>query len=180
MTATRTGVKLHRLADQVAKLPTAGLIAVAKVSKQIVEAEARAAGVGTMRISGKARGARQSGPAAARRTVKLKARDTLKAGDPASLKIQATPPGPWVWANTGTDPHWLGRTGGRRLGGGKAGPARLQGAWIRGKGYRHGVHGPILHPGIGGKQAWRKAAVRMENALTLTFTDELADLVRRF
>lgn len=168
---THTGAKLHRLAGQLEHLPTSGMIALAKASKRLIEAEARAAGVGTMRLSGRARGPRQEGPARARRTVRLKARDTLSTGNGgASLRLQAVPVGPWVWANTGTGAHLVGqlRGKGRRP------------AWIRGAGYGHGVRGPVIHPGAAGHGAWRHAAAKVVQVAPVAFTDELAELVRAF
>jgi hypothetical protein len=171
---THTGDKLHRLAGQIADLPDAAMIVVAKKAKQLVEDEARAGGVGTMTIAGRARGPRQEGPTRARRPVRLRAKDTFKAGTgQTSLRIQAVPIGPWVWANTGTDAHYVGRLKGRGPGRGAAGPARVRGAWVRGAGYSHGVVGPVLHPGTAGRQVWRKAAVRVVAATTVTFRDEL-------
>ena len=178
---THTGDKLHRLAGSIADLRTAGMIAVARVSKQLIEDEARGAGVGTMRVAGRARGPKQQGPTRPRRPVRLRARDTIRPGDPdASLRLQAVPVGPWVWANTGTDAHYVGRLKGRRPRGGAAGPVREGQAWVRGAGYAHGVRGPVLHPGTAGRQAWRKAAVRVVAATTVAFRDQLHQTVTGF
>lgn len=170
MTATRTGAKLHRLAAEVGDLPATGMVALARAGKKVIADTAAGAGVASMRLAGRARGARQTGPARPRRTVRLKARDKLAPGAPvARLRLQAVPVGPWVWVNTGTDPHLVGQTKrGRKP------------QWVRGARYDHGVRGPVVHPGTSGRQVWRRAAERVTAIAPVVFTEELHDLVKAF
>lgn len=170
MTTTATGAKLHRLAAELGDLPATGMVALARAGKRVVEEQARASGVATMRIAGRARGARQTGPARPRRTVRLRARDRITSGQHATtLRIQAVPVGPWVWVTSGTAPHLVGQTNrGRRP------------QWVRGAGYDHGVRGPVLHPGARGRRVWTSAAERVTKVAPLVFRDELHELVRTF
>ena len=86
-------VNLHALAADVREIPTAGMIAAAKLAKKIVADEgARIAGADGMR--GKKR-----------RGLKLRARDDIRpTGDGATCRIQGSVPA-WIWADSGTAAH---------------------------------------------------------------------------
>lgn len=92
-----TSGELRAAAVEVAALPRAVAIAIAKAGKEIIAAE----------------GARLAGPdglkGKKRRGLRLKARDDIRptaAG--TSVRLQGSVPG-WIWVNTGTRPHAIRR-----------------------------------------------------------------------
>lgn len=104
------------------------------------ESAARVVGNGgTMRIHG--RGGRR--PAA-----KMATRSEIS-GD--ALIVSGTPAGPWVWIQSGTRPHQIGRPG-------RGGPRFLKAST-----YAHPVIGPVPHPGSTGRQAWTRAVETFRN-----------------
>ena len=99
MAAGRASVNLHRIADDVRKIPDAGLIAAAKLVKKLADDEARRA-TGDGDMHGKKR-----------RAIKLRARDKgIRPVDGGrAILILGQPAGPWVWVNTGTAAHQIRR-----------------------------------------------------------------------
>ncbi len=99
MAAGRASINLHRLADDVARIPDAGLYAASKLVKKLADDEARRA-TGDGDMHGKKR-----------RAIKLRARDKgirpVEGG--RSILILGQPAGPWVWVDTGTDAHAIRR-----------------------------------------------------------------------
>lgn len=73
-----------------------------------------------------------------------------------SVFINGTPAGPWVWIESGTRPHEVGR------------PRRGTVTYLKGPTYDHPVKGPVMHPGSTGRRAWSIAVA--------TFQDEFRDL----
>ena len=69
------------------------------------------------------------------------------AGGAAVATISGTPTAPWVWINDGTSAHVIDR----KRQSGRRGPLMLKGA-------PHPVRGPVVHPGSGGRGAWRQVA----------------------
>lgn len=97
MTVPAASVNLHALARDVRDIPTAGMIAAAKVAKKIVADEGRRL-YGPDGMKGKKR-----------RGLKLKARDDIRVtGDGATCRIQGSIPA-WIWATSGTDAHPIRR-----------------------------------------------------------------------
>ena len=99
MAAGRASINLHRLADDVARIPDTGLIASAKLVKKLADEEARRA-TGDGNMLGKKR-----------RAIKLRARDkgVRPVEDGRAILILGQPAGPWVWINTGTEGHDIRR-----------------------------------------------------------------------
>lgn len=95
----RASVELHRIAQDVAAIPDAGLYAAAKLVKKLADEQARrATGDGTM-------------AGGVRRPIKLRARDKgiRPLNDGRAILIQGTPAGPWSWLTSGTAPHNIRR-----------------------------------------------------------------------
>jgi hypothetical protein len=110
------------------------------------EAAARVVGNGgTMRIHG--RGGRRS-------AVRMATRSEIS-GD--ALIVNGTPAGPWVWIQSGTRPHEIGKPG-------RGGPT-----FLKASAYAHPVRGPVMHHGSTGRRAWTRAVE--------TFRDEYPELV---
>ena len=118
----RAAVELHRIADDVAAIPDAGLIAAAKLVKRLADEQAR-------RVAG-ADGLTGNG----RRPIKLRARDMgiRSVGGGRAVLVLGQPAGPWSWMTSGTRPHDIRRR--------KRGPMRKmtvhhpgtrgKGAWV--------------------------------------------------
>lgn len=136
---------LTGVAARIAKLPfDITEAAVTRFDEVAKESASRVVGAGaTMRLHGR-RGRRVP--------VKLRTRSN-RSGD--SVYINGSPAGPWVWIESGTKPHEIGR---RRRGV----------TYLKGPRYAHPIKGPIIHPGSTGRRAWTIAVS--------TFQDEFRDL----
>lgn len=163
---TRAAVTLRRDAHRLRSVPKAGMIAAAKITKQLAEREAaRAVPGGVMHLPRKGKPPRR---------IKLRARDDIRqvGARVVRCRVQALPVGPWVWVDSGTHAHIIGRVarGGRRPRRGFIGPQRPgTGAHLRiGKDW---VTGPIWHPGVAGRGAWRRVVAAAEQVLPAVFDD---------
>jgi hypothetical protein len=131
------GKPLTGVAAALTRLPREVLVdAVLEFDKIAQRSAARVVGNGgTMRIHGR-RGKRYPAKMA------TKAR-TSGTGASMTVFIAGVPKGPWVWIESGTKPHDIGR----------------KGRYLKAPGADHPVMGPIVHPGTRGQQAWTRAVL---------------------
>jgi hypothetical protein len=94
---------------------------------------------GTMRIHGR-RGKRYP----ARMATKAR---TSGSGASMTVFIDGVPKGPWVWIESGTKPHDIGR----------------KGRYLKAPTAKHPIMGPIHHPGTRGHQAWTRAVTEFRH-----------------
>lgn len=141
MATTLSGVAA-RIADLPFAITEAATVRFDEIAK---EAASRVVGGGaTMRLHGR-RGRRVP--------IKLGTRSN-RSGD--SVYINGTPAGPWVWIESGTQPHEIGRR------------YRGKATFLKGPAYAHPIKGPVMHHGATGRRAWTIAVS--------TFQDEFRDL----
>jgi hypothetical protein len=132
---------LTGVAARIADLPFAITEAAVVRFDEVAKASAsRVVGGGaTMRLHGR-RGRRVP--------VKLGTRWN-RSGD--SVFINGTPAGPWVWIESGTEPHEQGR------------PFRRRVTFLKGPSYDHPIAGPIMHLGSTGRRAWTIAVSEFQS-----------------
>lgn len=159
---------LRRQSGQLRRVPMAGMIAAAKITKKLAADEAaRAVPGGVMHLHRKGKTPRR---------VKLRTRDDIRASGQhlVRCRVQALPVGPWVWLDTGTGPHPLGRAarGARRPRRGDYGPQR-PGTGARLHVGQDWVTGPLHHPGTRGRHAWQHVVDQAHEVLPGVFSDEV-------
>jgi hypothetical protein len=174
VTSAPVARRLRATAVDLRAVPESTLIAAARATKQIAAAELVRAGRPRVRLWSRRRGRA--------RTVRLRAVDTIRKGprgEGLNLRVQGVPVGPWVWANTGTEPHLVGAgaTGARRRT--TAQTVRRDRRYIAGRGYRHPVLAPVWHPGGRGARVWRKVVDRATPVIVDAFGDQVARAVRQ-
>lgn len=170
----RASVGLRRQAGALRTVPMAGMVAAAKITKQLAATEAsRAVPGGVMHLPRKGKPDRR---------VKLRSRDDIRQVGHALVRcrVQALPVGPWVWIDSGTRPHQLGRLarGGRRPRRGTYGPQR-PGTGARLQLGRDWVTGPLHHPGSRGRRAWAQVVDQAHEVLPQVFSDQVEEALHR-
>lgn len=146
----------------------AGMVAAAKITKTLATTEAaRAVPGGVMHLPRRGKQPRR---------VKLRARDDIRSSGERLVRcrVQALPVGPWVWIDTGTHPHQLGRLprGARKPRRGSYGPQR-PGTGARLHIGHDWVTGPLHHPGSRGRGAWGRVVDQAHEVLPQVFSDEV-------
>lgn len=163
--------RLRAAAVELERVPTAALIAAAKLTKDVARAELVRAGRPRVRVWSRRR--------RSRRTVRLRAVDTLKVeATGANLRVQGVPVGPWVWANEGTGAHLVGAGTTKATGRTTAQRVRRDVRYLSGRGYGHPVRGPLYHPGARGASVWRRVVARSEPLIVDAFADAVREAVR--
>ena len=129
------------------------------VEKSILEAAADRFDIiateAAARVVGNGGAMRMHGRNKKRPTVKMGTRSKVL-GD-GSMIVDGTPKGPWVWIESGTRAHEIGR------------PRGGEAVFLKGPSYGHPIKGPITHHGSTGRRAWTRAIE--------TFRDEYPDIV---
>ena len=93
--------------------------------------------------------AEQEGGRVGKYQLTAEAKDRAVSEGSASVTMVGTPPGFWVWRESGIRPHMIRPRRKKALAGGLS----------------HPVWGAVQHPGVPGKQAWSKVAARAEREL---------------
>lgn len=106
-----------------------------------------------------------------RKRVKLKAITRVKDhGAEVVATVWGVPTGPWVWANTGANPHAIP----------KRKPTAKRPRPMQGDGFEHPVQRvQVHHPGTGGRGAWRKVVARAERVVPEIIGQAVHEVVRR-
>jgi hypothetical protein len=168
---TGAGPTLRRQAGQLAAVPRAGMIRAAKLTKKLAADEAaRAVPGGVMHLHRKGKPPRR---------VKLRARDDIRPAGRQLIRcrVQALPVGPWVWIDTGTGPHVIGRNAKGRRRYKTVGPQR-PGTGARLHLGTDWITGPVHHPGSRGHGAWRRVVAATHEQVPALFDDEVVKALR--
>lgn len=145
----RASLELRTIAGELRDIPRTGMIAAAKAVKTIAREEAARVTGGDGRMSeGTRRGIKL-------RAVDLDVRSGSREPGAVTIRIQGLPVGPWVWRDTGTDPHRIRRR--------KKGPK-----WKM----------TVPHPGSRGVGAWARVVERSELIVPKIFDDAVTKVVR--
>jgi hypothetical protein len=146
------------MADRVAKVPAVSMRAAGDALVDVARDEARRAGIARVHVTRRGRPPRAVALTA---VVDVEARPGT-----AAARVQALPVGPWVWANTGTARHVIGK--------GRPGhPVVLS------FGRDRVATGPVPHPGVRGRGVWRRVQRRAPALGRAAVVDAAREAVRR-
>lgn len=136
-----SAAELRRTLARLAEIPEPALAAACKAVEEIAFTEG-----GSVVVRG--------------RRYKLKAITRIKrGGNTITATVWGTPTGFWVWKNTGTSAHLIP----------KRPPTAKNPRPMHGGGYAHPIQRKqIMHPGTGGRGAWRKVVARAERIVPET------------